>query len=85
MRLEQQSWQAGLGRVAELARLALREEGDGRTKWVKRVAKLKQENRVLRKIAGVEEGWESSEDEMDAEGVEAKGEVDAVRASAEAP
>lgn len=63
LRLEQQQWQSGLGRVAEYARMALKETNDGNLGLARRVARLKEENRVLRKLAGVEEGWDSSEEE----------------------
>lgn len=67
LRLDQQQWQSGLGRVAEYARLALRETNDGNLGLLARVAKLKEENRTLRKLANVEDGWDSGEDEEEGE------------------
>ncbi|KAF2740256.1 hypothetical protein EJ04DRAFT_425350, partial [Polyplosphaeria fusca] len=63
MRLEHAEWQAGLGRVAKYARLALESQSEGETPWKKEVKELKEENRVLRRLAGWEEKADSSDDE----------------------
>ncbi|KAF2140493.1 uncharacterized protein K452DRAFT_334842 [Aplosporella prunicola CBS 121167] len=65
LRLEHQEWQAGLGRVAGLARAALKEGVDGGMGWERRERELKAENRVLRRLVGWEVGSEDSEDEGD--------------------
>ena len=59
LRLEYQKWQAGLGRVANYARLALRSDNEGTLPYLRKIAALKTENRVLRSLAG----WESPDDE----------------------
>ena len=72
LRLEHQGWQAGLARVAEYARVALREQADGRLPYLRRIAALKGENQVLRRLAGWEPG-------PDGDGSESGSEVDGER------
>ena len=67
LRLEHQSWQAGLARVADYARVALREQADARLPYLRRIAALKGENRVLRSLAGWEVGPEGEGSESDSE------------------
>ena len=56
LRLEHAEWQAGLGRVAEYARKAVKEVGRGEEGWVRENRALREENRVLRGLVGGEEG-----------------------------
>ena len=67
LRLEHQGWQAGLARVAEYARVALREQADGKLPYLRRIAALKAENRVLRSLAGWEAGSEGDGSESGSE------------------
>jgi len=71
LRLEHAEWQAGLGRVAEYARLALSAQSDADLPYLKRIRELKNENRVLRTLAGWEEASDSDAEEE--EGGEEKG------------
>jgi hypothetical protein len=57
LRLEHAEWQAGLGRVADYARTALKSEEELR----REIRGLKEENRVLRGLCG----WEEREEEED--------------------
>ncbi|CAI6332684.1 unnamed protein product [Periconia digitata] len=66
MRLEHAEWQAGLGRVAEYARGALKGQAESEMGLRSEIRELKEENRVLRRLAG----WEAkpdSENEEDQE------------------
>ncbi|KAF2122718.1 hypothetical protein BDV96DRAFT_481731 [Lophiotrema nucula] len=63
LRLEHAEWQAGLGRVAKYARLALESQSDGEQSRLREVKELKEENRVLRRLAGWEERPDDSSDE----------------------
>lgn len=63
LRLEHAEWQAGLGRVAEYARGALRVQGESERGLRGEIKGLKEENRVLRRLAGWEERAESSGEE----------------------
>jgi FtsZ-binding cell division protein ZapB len=65
MRLEHAEWQAGLGRVADYARQALKVQGQREEPLQREIKELKEENRVLRRLAGWEEKDDSSEDEDD--------------------
>ena len=56
LRLEHAEWQAGLGRVAEYARHALKGQTDADQPLVRENKELKEGNRVLRRLAG----WEAS-------------------------
>ncbi|ORX92443.1 hypothetical protein BCR34DRAFT_500735 [Clohesyomyces aquaticus] len=67
LRLEHAEWQAGLGRVAEYARMALKVQSDGELPYKRERKELKEENRVLRRLAGWEEKKEDSSDEEDQE------------------
>ncbi|KAJ4370239.1 hypothetical protein N0V86_008976 [Didymella sp. IMI 355093] len=67
LRLEHAEWQAGLGRVADYARQALKVQTQGEEGLVAEVRGLKEENRVLRQLAGWEEREDSSDDEERAE------------------
>ncbi|KAF2462262.1 hypothetical protein BDY21DRAFT_389841 [Lineolata rhizophorae] len=67
LRVEHAEWQAGLGRVAKWARLAMREAQEGNAGWERRWREVRTENRVLRRLVGWEEG-EDSEEEESAEG-----------------
>ena len=51
--------------MAEYARVALREQADGSLPYLRRIAALKSENRVLRSLAGWEE---RGPNESDSEG-----------------
>ncbi|KAJ4409279.1 hypothetical protein N0V91_002635 [Didymella pomorum] len=63
LRLEHSEWQAGLGRVAEYARQALKVQSQGEEGLVAEIRGLKEENRVLRRLAGWEEREGDSSDE----------------------
>lgn len=74
-----QAWQAGLGRLASGLREAFDEVGEGGMKARAEMAALREENRVLRRMAGweVDEGdgssESSSEDEMGVGAIEEMG------------
>ncbi|KAF1951173.1 hypothetical protein CC80DRAFT_425191 [Byssothecium circinans] len=59
LRLEHAEWQAGLGRVAEYARGALKGHAESEMGLLREVKELKEENRVLRRLVG----WEEKEEE----------------------
>lgn len=59
LRLEHAEWQAGLGRVADHARTALKTQGESEEGLRREIRSLKEENRVLRGLCG----WEDKEDE----------------------
>jgi len=63
LRLEHQKWQQGLGMVAESAREALKAQSEAELPWIERLAGLKAENRVLRRLCGLPVGEESDEEE----------------------
>jgi len=65
LRLEHAEWQAGLGRVAEYARGALATSGEVERGLKGDIRELREENRVLRRLAGWEEreGGASSDEE----------------------
>jgi hypothetical protein len=63
LRLEHAEWQAGLGRAAEYARLALKVQSEGERPYQREIKELKEENRVLRRLAGWEEKEDTSSDE----------------------
>lgn len=64
IRLEHAEWQTGLGRVAEYARMALKAQSEADVPWLREVRELREENRVLRRLAGWEErAGDSSEEE----------------------
>ncbi|KAJ4305654.1 hypothetical protein N0V90_001185 [Kalmusia sp. IMI 367209] len=67
LRLEHAEWQAGLGRVAEYARGALKAQGESETGLRSEIKGLKEENRVLRRLAGWEEKADESSDEEEVE------------------
>jgi hypothetical protein len=62
LRLEHAEWQAGLSRVADNARSAMRAQGEVEEELRGRCKELGEENRVLRRMVGWEER-EGSEDE----------------------
>jgi hypothetical protein len=62
LRLEHAEWQAGLGRVAEYARTALKSQGESEAELQREIRGLKEENRVLRGLCGWEEREEDEED-----------------------
>jgi len=64
LRLEHAEWQAGLSRVAENARAALRSQSEVEEGLRREYKELAEENRVLRRIVGWEER-EGSEDESE--------------------
>lgn len=68
LRGEHAQWQAGLGRAAGLAREALRARAEECEPGEARVAELRGENRVLRRLVG----WEV-ESESEDEGVRNEG------------
>ncbi|KAF4314648.1 hypothetical protein GTA08_BOTSDO01690 [Botryosphaeria dothidea] len=63
LRLEHQEWQAGLGRVAQYARHALKESADADLGYERKIRELKAENRMLRRLAN----WEEASDSDDGE------------------
>ncbi|KAF2278747.1 uncharacterized protein EI97DRAFT_372377 [Westerdykella ornata] len=63
VRLEHAEWQAGLGRVAEYARAALKSQAEADLPLRREVKALREENRVLRRLAGWEERRDESSDE----------------------
>lgn len=63
MRLEHAEWQAGLGRVAEYARGALKGQAESEMSLKSEIRDLKEENRVLRRLAGWEEKPDSEGEE----------------------
>lgn len=60
-RLEHQAWQAGLQRVSEGVRMAMKAREEEAMPWRARIAALKEENRILRKKAG----WDPPADSDD--------------------
>ena len=64
LRCEHAQWQTGLGRVAELAREALRARADECAPGERQVRALRGENRVLRRLVG----WEVESDSEEEEG-----------------
>jgi hypothetical protein len=67
LRLEHSEWQAGLGRAAEFARGALTAQGESERGLRSEIKGLKEENRVLRRLAGWEERPDESSDEEELE------------------
>lgn len=65
--LEHAKWQAGLQNVARYARMALTAQNDEGLPHLSKIRELKNENKVLRKLAGWEPVEDSSEDESDGE------------------
>lgn len=65
-RLDQAAWQAGLGRVAEYARMAMKTQSENEVPYQRQLKKLREENRVLRATAGLEPSKEddSSDEEL---------------------
>jgi hypothetical protein len=59
--------QDGLGKVLGLVRAAEQEENGKERKWVRQLAGVKAENRVLRGVCGVAVDQESSESESEGE------------------
>ncbi|KAF2005533.1 hypothetical protein P154DRAFT_518300 [Amniculicola lignicola CBS 123094] len=53
LRLEHAEWQTGLGRVAEYARTALKMQNEGELGLKRECKALREENRVLRRMAGL--------------------------------
>ncbi|KAF2748583.1 hypothetical protein M011DRAFT_466382 [Sporormia fimetaria CBS 119925] len=68
VRLEHADWQAGLGRVAEYARAALANQNEADLPLRKEIKELKEENRVLRRLAGWKEREESGDEGEGQEG-----------------
>jgi hypothetical protein len=68
IRLEHAEWQAGLGRVAQFARAALEAQSEGDMPYKRELKELREENRVLRRLAGWEERPGDSSDEDGEEG-----------------
>ncbi|EUC35559.1 hypothetical protein COCVIDRAFT_88509 [Bipolaris victoriae FI3] len=65
LRIEHAEWQAGLSRVAENARNALRMQGEVEAGLRGRCKELGEENRVLRRMVGWEEREDSDEEDED--------------------
>lgn len=65
LRLEHAEWQAGLGRAAEYARTALKLQSEADRPLRAEIQELKEENRVLRRLAGWEERPDSDEDDAE--------------------
>lgn len=63
LRLEHAEWQAGLGRVADYARGSLNAQAESERSLRSEIKGLKEENRVLRRLAGWEEKPDDSSDE----------------------
>ncbi|KAG9380952.1 hypothetical protein A1F94_008272 [Pyrenophora tritici-repentis] len=63
LRLEHAEWQAGLSRVAENARNALRMQGEVEAGLRGTCKELAEENRVLRRMVGWEEREQSDDEE----------------------
>lgn len=61
LRLEHAEWQAGLGRVADYARGALKAQGESEEELRRQLREAKEENRVLRGLVG----WEVKEEGED--------------------
>jgi hypothetical protein len=61
LRLEHAEWQAGLGRVADYARTALKSQGESEAELKKEIRGLNEENRVLRGLCG----WEEKDEDDD--------------------
>lgn len=59
LRLEHAEWQAGLGRVADYARTALKSQSESEEPLRREIRGLKEENRVLRGLCG----WEDRDDD----------------------
>lgn len=64
LRLEHAEWQAGLSRVADNARNALRTQGEVEDGLRREIKEVKEENRVLRRLVGWEEN-KGSDDEQE--------------------
>lgn len=62
LRLEHAEWQAGLSRVADNARAALRGQSEVEEGLRRECKELAEENRVLRRMVGWEEREESDDD-----------------------
>lgn len=65
LRLEHAEWQAGLGKVSDLARKALNEKSETEAPLVAEIKDLKEENRILRRLVGWEEKDDSSDEEVE--------------------
>lgn len=65
LRLEHAEWQAGLSRVADNARAALRSQGEVEEGLRREVKEVKEENRVLRRMVGWEEREDSDDEDRD--------------------
>jgi hypothetical protein len=65
LRIEHAEWQAGLSRVAENARNALRMQGEAEQSLRGRCKELGEENRVLRRMVGWEEREDSDDEDED--------------------
>ncbi|KAF2269822.1 hypothetical protein CC78DRAFT_539746 [Lojkania enalia] len=65
LRIEHGEWQKGLGRVAKYARDAFNAQMDEEMPYKRELKELKDENRVLRKLAGWEERADSSDEETE--------------------
>jgi len=61
VQLTHQAWQASLSRVSECVRLALKERTDDALPYRRKIAALKEENRVLR----AKVGWDPPSDSED--------------------
>lgn len=69
--LTHQAWQGHMGRLSEGLREAMKAREEERRPWLGRIKGLKEENRVLRRMAG----WEAVEDSDDEEEMEAEAEA----------
>jgi len=63
LRLVQQEWQRRLGTVGEWTRKAFSENNEGRLALYRKIAGLKRQNQVLRRLAGWEEELDSEDEE----------------------
>lgn len=59
LRLEHAEWQAGLGRVADYARTALKSQSESEEGLRREIRGLREENRVLRGLCG----WDEKEED----------------------
>jgi hypothetical protein len=66
--LEHARWQAGLGKVADYARQALRAHNESSLPWLTKCQELKHENKVMRRLLGWKPLPDESEDEEEGNG-----------------
>lgn len=82
LRLEQSRWQESLGRLNENLRLALIAQTEAELPYLRKITKLKGENRSLRRICGVA-SLEDSDEESEGEEPDSAGVLGSRRVSPE--